>query len=300
MTSSWGPLPPSTGAGRPPGRRPGSGPVALATAEAGEGGRPLLLVHGFTGAKEDFADWIDPLADAGWWVVAPDLRGHGDSDQPTDEADYSLAAFADDLEALLADLGWDRYALLGHSMGGMVAQELVLRDGHGVERLVLMDTHHGPVEGLEPEVVALGLEVLRTQGLPALLDLMAQLAAEPPAPSDARLRAERPGYVEFGDWKLARSSPAMYAAMATELTSRPDRLAELAGLSPEVAVRIVVGAEDRTFLGAAHRMADAIAHASAVVIDDAAHSPQFEHPEAWWEAVAPFLSAGRPASPAAG
>ena len=146
-------------------------------------------------------------------------------------------------------------------------------------------------------VAALGAAgLLATAFLPA----PRVLAAEPPAPSDARLRAERPGYVEFGDWKVARSSPAMYAAMATELTSRPDRLAELAALPAEVAVRIVVGAEDRTFLGAAHRMADAIAHASVVVVDDAAHSPQFEHPDAWWAAVAPFLSAATPASPGAG
>ena len=50
--------------------------IELAVLEAGAGGRPLLLVHGFTGAKEDFADHLDELAAAGGWhVVAPDLRG---------------------------------------------------------------------------------------------------------------------------------------------------------------------------------------------------------------------------------
>src|SRR6188472_708809 len=58
------------------------GDVSLTVAEAGIGGRPLLLVHGFTGSKEDFGDWIDTFADEGWWVIAPDLRGHGDSEQP--------------------------------------------------------------------------------------------------------------------------------------------------------------------------------------------------------------------------
>ena len=301
VARAWDPLPPDpvapTGVPR---RRPGAGGTTLATVEVGEGGRPLLLIHGFTGAKEDFADWFDRFAEAGWWVVAPDLRGHGDSDQPPDEDDYSLPVLADDLGALVDDLGWDRYALVGHSMGGMVAQEVVLRPGHGVERLVLMDTHHGPIEGLSPEVVELGLEVLRRDGLPALLALLAELGTQPPAPADARLRAERAGYAAYGDWKMTRVSPAMYAAMASELVHRPDRLAELAGLTDELSVLVVVGEQDRTFRGAADRMGEAIGHASTVVIDDAAHSPQFEHPEAWWAAVAPFLSAATPASPGAG
>ena len=69
-----------------------AGDVTLEIAEAGVGGRPLLMVHGFTGAKEDFADWFDSLAERGWHVVAPDLRGHGASDHPARTQDYSLDA----------------------------------------------------------------------------------------------------------------------------------------------------------------------------------------------------------------
>lgn len=257
--------------------------------EVGEGGRPLLLVHGFIGAKEDYGDWIDPFAEAGWWVVAPDLRGHGASEQPHGEDAYSIAIFADDLLALADGLGWDRFALVGHSMGGMIAQDLALRHPDRVDRLVLMDTHHGPIEGIEPETVALGVEILRTQGLPALLELMSALPAEPRAPSDERLRATRPGYAEFADAKTPRCSAHMYAALGLELTGRDDRLDDLAALA--MPVRVVVGEEDRNFLGAAHRMADAIPQADLVVIPDAAHSPQFEHPEAWWAAVSEFLGA---------
>ncbi len=76
------------------------GRVSVAVAEAGEGGRPLLLVHGFTGAKEDFGDWFDRLADDGWWVVAPDLRGHGRSGRPVDPSAYSFELMAADVVAL--------------------------------------------------------------------------------------------------------------------------------------------------------------------------------------------------------
>lgn len=265
------------------------GPVRLDVLEAGEGGRPLLLAHGFTGAKEDFGDWIDAFAAEGWWVIAPDLRGHGSSDHPDREDRYSLALFAQDVLALADVLGWSRFALLGHSMGGMIAQEVALQAPERVERLVLMDTNHGPVDGLDPDTVAFGVEILRTEGIAGLVGVLAQLPQQPKAPSDLRLRAERQGYAEFADGKVHRCSPAMYAAMGVELTTRADRLADLAGLT--MPVRVVVGAEDTGFLPASRRIADAIASADLVVIPDAAHCPQFENPEAWWAAVAPFLRA---------
>jgi len=62
--------------------------VSLAVERTGSG-PPLLLVHGFGGAKEDFADHLDALAQHSD-VVVFDHRGHGASDQPPDEAAYSL------------------------------------------------------------------------------------------------------------------------------------------------------------------------------------------------------------------
>ncbi len=97
--------------------------TGLATIEAGRGGRPLLLVHGFTGAKEDFAHALDELATRGWHGVAPDLRGHGSSDQPADESSYGFDAMAADLAGLIDALGWDRAVVLGHSMGGAMAMQ---------------------------------------------------------------------------------------------------------------------------------------------------------------------------------
>lgn len=266
------------------------GPVRLATLEAGEGGRPLLISHGFTGAKEDFADVIGPLAEAGWWVVAPDLRGHGASEQPEEEAAYSLTIFAEDLLGLTDELGWDRFALLGHSMGGMIAQELALSRPERIERLVLMSTSHGPIDELDPETVEVGVAILREQGLPALLEMLTLLPKAEPTPSEVRVRAERPGYVEFADGKVHRCSGAMYAAMGMELTSRHDRLDELAALS--MPTLVIVGDEDRLMLAPSHRMAAAIPDAELVVVPDAAHSPQFENPEPWWKAVSAFLAPG--------
>ena len=258
----------------------------LAVAEVGRGGRPLLLVHGFTGAKEDFGDWMEALAADGWWVVAPDLRGHGASAKPTAEEDYSFVAFADDLDGLLAELGWDRFALLGHSMGGAIVQELALRDPARIERLVLMNTHHASFEGLDPGVVQTGIDIIRTEGLPALLEVLDAFAG-PKKASEQRVHDTRPGYAAFGETKLAAASPAMYASMAMQLVTRADRLDELASFTAPTLV--IIGVEDVDLVPASERMGATIPGATLAVIPDAAHAPQFENPDAWWQALRAFL-----------
>src|SRR5438270_1778432 len=112
--------------------------VDLALAEAGDGGRPILLVHGFCGAKEDFADHLDRLGELGWHAVAPDLRGHGSSEHPSGETAYDFDVFVADLVALADELGWPRFVLLGHAMGGMLAQLVALEHPDRVAALILM------------------------------------------------------------------------------------------------------------------------------------------------------------------
>lgn len=262
-------------------------------AEAGSG-EPLMLVHGFTGAKEDFADFLDGFADRGWHVVAPDLRGHGASEAPEDEAAYSLEEMAADLLALADELGWDTFDLLGHSMGGMVAQVLVLEHADRLRSLVLMDTGHGPVEGLDPAVITLAADVVRTDGMERLIAIAAELEAvrKPRTPSEVRVREERAGYIEFGDRKMRASAPAMYAGMIQLLAAGGDRLDALRGI--DVRTLVVVGEEDEGFVGPSERMASAIPGAILEVIADASHSPQFENPDRWWKVVSRFLEAGRP------
>lgn len=265
------------------------GDIDLEIAEAGTGA-PLFLLHGFTGAKEDFTDWLDPFADRGWHAVSPDHRGHGGSGAPAEEAAYSFATFAGDVLGLADALGWDRFCLLGHSMGGMVAQTVALLAPERVERLVLMDTTHVALEGIDRATADLAVGMARAEGIDALADAIAALDGPLATEADARVRAERPGYVEFGDRKFRASSPAMYAAMVPEMFEQADRLGQLASLT--MPVLVVVGEQDEPFIPASRRMADAIPGARLELVPDAGHSPQFEAPEAWWKVVSDFL--GRP------
>lgn len=262
--------------------------VRLAVAEAGEGGRPLMLVHGFTGAKEDFCDFLDDLAAEGWHAVAPDLRGHGASDKPADEAAYGFEAFAGDVVALADALGWGRFGLLGHSMGGMVAQHVAVGHPDRLAALVLMDTSHGPLD-FDPELLSAAAAVVRDQGMAALVGLLKQLGDDDPlaTPAHRRLLATRPGYEEFCDRKALAAAPAMYLAMLPRFGTQPDRLDRLAGV--RVPTLVIVGEQDAPFLPHAERMAKAIPGARLAVIPDAGHSPQFENTLAWRDALWAFL-----------
>lgn len=270
----------------------GDGPAELVVAEAGAGGRPLVLIHGFTGAKEDFTDWLDPLAELGWHAIAPDQRGHGESHKPDDETAYSFDLYAADLLGLLDALGWSSAVALGHSMGGMVLQTAAVSAPERFEAIVLMDTSHRALKA-DGNLIDLAIGIARAEGMAAVMaaqDAMADEDSPLGTEASRRLEAERPGYKEFGQRKMLASSPAMYAAMIrviTDATSGLDRLDDLRALT--MPALVIVGDGDRPFLKPSARMAEAIPGATLAVIPDAGHSPQFEATEHWWKALTAFL-----------
>ena len=264
------------------------GDVTLAVLEGGVGGHPLLLVHGFTGLKEDFADEIEPLAALGYHVVAPDLRGHGESSKPTDEAAYSYPIFVADLWALATALGWDRFDLLGHSMGGMVAQLMVLEDLDRISRLVLMDTHHSFVSTLTPELVEVGVDLARTQGLDVIVELLKMFEDVDDGSPYQRLCRERAGYREWSESKTRTTSPAMYAAILPTFINGVDRLEQLREI--DCPTLVMVGEHDEAFVGGSKRMAEVIPNAQLAVLADGGHCPQFEATGEWRAALYGFLA----------
>jgi pimeloyl-ACP methyl ester carboxylesterase len=155
-----------------------------------------------------------------------------------------------------------------------------------------MDTHHGAIDSIDPEIAAAGAQVARTEGMAVLGELISQLTNPLDSPADTRLRAERPGYAAFGDRKFAAAAPSMYAAMVGSMFGAADRLDRLAGL--DVPALVLVGAQDKGFLAPSQRMAAALPRATYCCLPDAGHSPQFENPDAWWSAMSDFLASVRP------
>ena len=110
-------------------------------ARVGGSGPPVLLLHGF---PQTHAMW-HPIAEhlAGHHtVVAPDLRGYGDSERPPSEeshAPYSFRAMAADQVALMSELGHERFAVVGHDRGARVGHRMGLDHPDAVTRLAMLD-----------------------------------------------------------------------------------------------------------------------------------------------------------------
>ena len=101
-------------------------------------GPPLLLVHGIPSSSYLWRDVIDPLS-ATFDVLAPDLLGYGDSDKRMD-VDLSIAAQARYMVAFMETLGVHQAAVVGHDIGGGVAQLMAADEPQRVARLILIDS----------------------------------------------------------------------------------------------------------------------------------------------------------------
>lgn len=247
-------------------------------------GPALVCVHGFGGAKEDFADHLDFLA-ATHRVVLVDLRGHGDSDGPPDTAAYSLDRCATDVLAVADALGLDRFRLLGHSMGGMVVRRVALAAPDRVEGVVFMSTAAGPPKGLDPDLVDLGARLALEDfaALKAVLDAAKTLGT----PAYERLMTEREGFAAYAEWKWSRLTPAMWAALGPEIVREPDATGDLRSLACPALV--MIGELDAVFYEASLAIAEAAPECRLAVIPGAGHHPQFENPQAWRDALVAFL-----------
>ena len=105
--------------------------------------RTLLLAHGgFSSARGTWTRIAPALADR-YRIVAPDLRGHGETDWDP-EAGYTLTQFAKDFERFAEQLGLTAFDLIGHSLGGLIALVYAADHPESVRRLVLIDS--GPRE----------------------------------------------------------------------------------------------------------------------------------------------------------
>ena len=112
---------------------------SLAYDRAGEGGKPLLLIHGWPETRRIWQRNVEPLAAAGFEVIAPDLRGFGDSPLAADDR-YDVAAHSRDMADLLGELGHEHVVACAGDLGGVIAQDLSLRFEGLVERLCLFNT----------------------------------------------------------------------------------------------------------------------------------------------------------------
>lgn len=228
---------------------------------------PLLLTHGFGASAQMWEPNVAALA-AGRPVITWDLRGHGRSDSPADQGEYTQAASVADMAAVLDASGASRAVIGGLSLGGYLSLAFWLAYPHRVAALVLCDT--GPGFRSDESRQRWNDRAVATAG-----------------------RLERDGLAALGDGPRTSDAAQWSAhglAMAARgmLTQRDGRVIESLP-SVDVPALVLVGARDQPFLAAADYVAAKIPGAGKIVIPDAGHVCNADQPEAFNRHVLAFL-----------
>lgn len=256
----------------------------LHTELTGEG-PPCFVAHGGPGLHHGLYRSLDPLV-ARRLLVYWDHRGHGRSDR-LPGGPVSMSLFADDAVSIADRLGFDRFAVLGHSFGGWVAQELALRHPERVSALILAATTPGQLgltespddQGPPPPAEVTDLLAMRPATAVQLIQLYTRLA---------------PYYFREGDANalLDELSPELVSAdsmvrvfEALSRWSAVDRLGDIVCPTLLLAGRHDIFCSPQQL----HRIACRVAHADQVVFENSGHFMWLEEPDRFFPLVREWL-----------
>lgn len=233
-----------------------------------------VLIHGFTGSKEDFEDLGPLLAAKGYRTLTFDNRGQHESAHSKREDGYSMESLARDAVALAQHFGLTRPHLFGHSFGGLVAQQAAIAapDNWSTLTLFCSGPHFLP----------------NRPDLDETIKILATMSMEE---SWNKYKEEvdrlRPRYETYKKrWKA--SDPLSTKTMAEHLKSRQSIVARVA--ATKIPVHVVYGESDDAWpLDLQDQMARDLS-APVTVIKEAGHCPNEDQPEVTADVVAEFWS----------
>lgn len=242
-------------------------------------GRPIVLVHGWKGSHRVW-DRVVAALEPGFRVVSFDNRGMGESDKP--DSRYDFDELAGDLGHVIRGLGLEGVTLVGWSMGCTISLEYLRRDGHGVDRLVLVN---GPIR------------LTRTDDFPwtmtqqELEGYVSEVALRWPEGEHAFQRATFARPIDhLVDWMtaIALQTPLDVALKTVRAQARLDHRELIARLA--VPVLAVYCRHDPYYpVELAHYIADRAPRGRALVLEDSAHVPFLEaDSERFADALAAF------------
>jgi pimeloyl-ACP methyl ester carboxylesterase len=254
--------------------------ITIGYDDEGTGDDVLVLVHGHPFNRSMWRPQVDRFSKAGYRVIAPDLRGYGES--TVVPGITTLTTFATDIAGLLDRLGIGRIVLGGLSMGGQIVMEFHRLFPDRTRALILADTFpraetqagkqartaaadRAIREGMGPYAEEVLWKMVAPHNTAAAPHVLAMMHSTPPEGAAAALRgrAERPDYV----------------AMLTELA---------------VPALVVVGEEDEyTPVSVAQEMHELIPDSALAVIQGAAHMPNLERQTEFDKALEHFLGSLR-------
>jgi pimeloyl-ACP methyl ester carboxylesterase len=245
-------------------------------------GPPLFLLHPFP-TNRHFWDPMIPALESHYQVIAPDLRGHGES-QPGDAA--SMANHAEDLHHICRECKVQRAAFMGVSIGGYLLFEFWRRFAESVAVLVLSntraqaDTDEGRANRLR------AADEVEKNGTAAFLDSMV------PKVLGETTRRNRPDIVARARTMMDAMSREGLAAVQRGMATRPDSVATLASMNARTL--IVRGEEDALIPAAdAELMHQQIAGSQIVSVARSGHYAPLEQPNEFLKILRPFLERAR-------
>ncbi len=254
----------------------------------GERERPgVVLLHGFTGSLTNWGELLGSLSED-YFVVTPDLPGHGRSGESTEAEEMSLEATCDGLVNILDELGVRKVALLGYSLGGRVALTFGCTHQDRLSCLILESTSPGIRDAAERERRRLEDDRLaadiRERGVPWFVKHWEDL---PLFATQKELPAET--FQRIRDQRLSNRASGLSMSLSGAGTGRMSPLwSSLGGV--KVPVLLLAGSRDERYVEASKAMKEMIPRSTLRVLDGAGHCTHVERPATFAQAVVHFLS----------
>lgn len=253
--------------------------LEMAYEDTGGNGVPLLLIHGFPLDRTLWSAQIKNLADVAR-VIAPDLRGFGESKMPGDA--ITMDTYADDLRALLDALGVKSAVIAGLSMGGYIAFAFYRQYAARVRALILANTKAGADSPEGKKARDDNAALAREKGVAEIAERMLPKMFTP------KTIAEKTDVANSVRAMMSRQPVAGVVSALMAMRDRPDSTPTLAQIS--VPTLIITGAEDNLIPPKeSELMRDGIRGARLVMLPGAAHLSNVEQPDAFNQAVREFL-----------
>ncbi|HZT01144.1 MAG TPA: alpha/beta hydrolase [Steroidobacteraceae bacterium] len=255
--------------------------IELAFEEIGSGSHALLLVHGHPFDHSMWQPQLGPIAELGWRVIAPDLRGYGASGIAGEKTTLDL--FARDQIALLDHLGIEKAVIAGLSMGGQIVMEICRLAPTRVRGIVLAATFPQAETALGKQQRLATAERLAREGMAVYAgETLSRMLA-------ARSIESLPDVAEHVLRMMRSAPPAGAAAALRGRAERPDYADTLEHLDRPAL--IVVGDDDAfTTRQDAERMQTLLKGSRLLWLPGVGHMPNLEQPQAFNTALAEFLT----------
>lgn len=249
-------------------------------------GNPLVLLHGFTGSKDNWQTIIE-LLQSQFELIAIDLLGHGETDAPSNYQHYSMANSANNIVTLLQHIGITPFNLLGYSMGGRLALYIAIHYPKCINALVLESASPGLKTESERQQRRNSdnrlADEIESHGIQWFVDYWGGLPLwESQKQLDDSIRDNLRNQRLINDAQgLANSLRGMGTGV------QPSLWEDLPTVN--VPVKLIVGELDNKFLSINQEMQQLTPNARLSIIPRAGHTTHLENPQGFIDVIQAFL-----------